>query len=351
MEIALLRVEDPMRTSLLSLLFLASIIAPHPCDAQDTLRLHHRAFLDAAHLGGSAFEVVVASWGADGFGVAPLIDQGVVGFFSADGNIDHTIGRLGSGPAEFREIGRIIPWGSDSLAVYDAVLQRVTLLDVGGTVARQFPFTLGRRLYQAVPLAADRWALNVPGVADRAVVIADSTWTALRALPRGSDADPFAQFRILAASSNGGFWEGALYQYRLTLSTSAGDTVQSLVVQRSWFPDAAPATAAPNEERPPPMLIGLVEETPMLLRTHVAVARSAWRPGPVPGAQLDAFSFGEYYDTVIELIDTRTGQSQGLVRAPGLIWPVIGGRSVYRLGLSPESEPTLEILEVNHGNN
>ena len=53
----------------------------------------------------------------------------------AGGALVRTIGRTGEGPGEFRRIGALWRVG-DTLAVYDARLRRVSLLDVDGTLLR-----------------------------------------------------------------------------------------------------------------------------------------------------------------------------------------------------------------------
>ncbi len=52
--------------------------------------------------------------------------------FGSDGQLLNTVGRSGEGPAEFRSISSMVRLSGDTIAVYDARLQRVSVFDHSG---------------------------------------------------------------------------------------------------------------------------------------------------------------------------------------------------------------------------
>ena len=59
-------------------------------------------------------------------------------FYDAEGGFLHSIGRSGEGPGEFLAMSRLWPLAGDSLALYDFVNVRVTVLTPDGQFARDF---------------------------------------------------------------------------------------------------------------------------------------------------------------------------------------------------------------------
>lgn len=59
-----------------------------------------------------------------------------VRIFTTRGEHLHTVGRKGSGPGEFRQITSLSRLGPDSVVVWDAFLQRATVLSNKGVVGR-----------------------------------------------------------------------------------------------------------------------------------------------------------------------------------------------------------------------
>lgn len=69
-------------------------------------------------------------------------DEHAVLYFDRQGKLLHRIGRDGSGPAEFRGT-HLVGSHSDSLLIWDARLDRATLLDPNGKVSRTFALVRG----------------------------------------------------------------------------------------------------------------------------------------------------------------------------------------------------------------
>lgn len=59
-------------------------------------------------------------------------------FFDATGGFEQSAGRAGEGPGEFRQISSLGAYRGDSLLVYDGALQRVSVFDAHGALARSY---------------------------------------------------------------------------------------------------------------------------------------------------------------------------------------------------------------------
>ncbi len=75
--------------------------------------------------------------------VAPLAGGGIVvaqaatvSFFDAEGRFESSVGTEGDGPGDFRQIQRVMPFGLDSVGVWDTGNKRLTILSPGGGMVR-----------------------------------------------------------------------------------------------------------------------------------------------------------------------------------------------------------------------
>jgi hypothetical protein len=65
-------------------------------------------------------------------------DSRTLRYFGADGALQHTAGRAGAGPGEFRSITYMNRWLGDSVLVWDVQQRRLSVFDESGTFARSF---------------------------------------------------------------------------------------------------------------------------------------------------------------------------------------------------------------------
>jgi hypothetical protein len=90
---------------------------------------------DSAYVFG---EVVGAARLSDGRVVVADAHNHQLRYFEPGGKLLRTMGRQGSGPGEFQGISWINECGGDSVFVYDFVLQRISVFDPDGDLARSF---------------------------------------------------------------------------------------------------------------------------------------------------------------------------------------------------------------------
>ncbi len=65
-------------------------------------------------------------------------DSRTLRFFGADGALQHTTGRAGGGPGEFRSITYMSRWRGDSVLVWDVQQRRLSVFDDAGVFTRSF---------------------------------------------------------------------------------------------------------------------------------------------------------------------------------------------------------------------
>jgi len=75
---------------------------------------------------------------ADGRLVVADGDSRTLRFFGADGTLQRTSGRVGSGSGEFRSITYMSRWRGDSVLVWDVPQRRLSVFDDAGAFARSF---------------------------------------------------------------------------------------------------------------------------------------------------------------------------------------------------------------------
>ena len=262
--------------------------------------------------------------------VSPIAEAGRLHAFDADGRYVRTIGRAGSGPGEFRRLGRVISIAGDSTLVFDNANAKMSVLDPSYRVAREV--RLSGVVGDAVRLR-DGTLIVVGSIGPRKqpndpyFVVGDSG--VVRSFGRGTDTsrEAFAlrASRRVASSRQGGFWSGHGNQYRIDYLDVAAPP--KIVVRRDvpWFPKWATSAGPPSWiERPKSSLSDLREDDQGLLWTFLRRAPADWKPATnvsvrpeLPIRMPPINEFGKYIEFVIEVIDPQTGNVLATTRLPG----------------------------------
>jgi hypothetical protein len=250
--------------------------------------------------------------------VAPIDAPGAIGIYDQRGTFTGTIGRSGQGPGEFREIAILKMDHADSLYVFDPANSRVTVYTPELRIARivRIPFA-GVVDFAPLPkgeivVSAGNRTADMIGVAFH-IVSADG----LRIRSFGSSAAPVGprdvlERRRIAASPRGELLATAENRYDLEQWSASG--TNTLVLQRrpDWFPPRRTgATVNILEERPVPIVTGAWEAPNGLMWARIDVAapdwKGTWKPGD-PESSISTTDYARLADTVLEVIDPRTGR-------------------------------------------
>lgn len=246
----------------------------------------------------------------------------VVLFNPASGKPPVIAGKPGDGPGEIRQISNA--WmDDDGLHIFDGRLMRETVFDSTGAVQREYAYRFGavRKMGMRWPLPGGKLLVNATIASSEAAGYPLHVLDAERNLERSFGADTAMQLpgyidlnvRSTLLAADGGIWQARGNEYRIEKWTMDGRRQLTLTRRPSWFePWSTVATTDYMAAPPPPRIAGLFEDAGNgLLWVVILVPDENYRPTkrisdpetPVVTAEL-----GRYFDTVLEVIDIRTGR-------------------------------------------
>lgn len=123
----------------------------------------------------------------------------------------------------------------------------------------------------------------------------------------GPEISASAWWRLGVASAEAEFWTASLDRYLLTRWDTLGSKLDS-IVGGSWFESRG--WDIDSSRQPPFRIEGLAESTDGLLWVLVAVPDPRWSEAArsLPEPDPEAVDWDRFFDTVIEVFDTRSGQ-------------------------------------------
>lgn len=268
--------------------------------------------------------------------------------YDATGNLLRLYEKAGEGPGELRrpprlysgpgntiwavEVDRLIRL-DDRLRHIDTkrlenqiVGDRVVVLQNGATLANRRG--LGR--------STSSWS----------VIILDSAGTVSDTLEAESNLDTHA---ILAHASRGGFWALRMNQSVLRRYSSAGQLLESVPMVIGYVEESRQQVAARTADPPPPPAhVGLLDIGDDLVVILTQVPDAAWAPMPSDRMfRPAAVDYNQQYDTILGLVDLRTGQLVQSMRVPELLRVVDGARDLVHTPVQDDvGHVTTKILRV-----
>ena len=239
--------------------------------------------------------------------------------FSPEGEFQDAFGRTGEGPGEY--ISPVLLRGTaDSLTILDPHGFRLTTIRGGEVATWTLPFVAntwavlsdGRHVYNAMSFEPDLigYPLHVYDEADRRITHSfgydggrvDRTPQSQNALRRR-----------VAAAADGNVWAAHEIRYRIDKWSPDGDRIARIERDAPWFRPWEEWPGLDYEVRPEPATVGVRDWGDGILMVVVRVPDADWRPlqptlVPLPGHETIApAQNNEVYDTVIEVLDTRSG--------------------------------------------
>ena len=259
--------------------------------------------------------------------------------FSPDGVFQDAIGRRGEGPGEYR-LPVLMGGSTDDLTILDIRSFRVTTIHGGAIATTSLPFTAGdyallpdgRHVYSATLYDPDR-------IGHPLHIYDETSGRVTRSFgDEGIRVD--RSFRSYAAlgrrvsvAVDGNIWAARRNRYRIDKWSSDGDHILRIDRHAPWFRPWVDWPGLVYEVRPLPELVGVRDWGDDLLMVVVRVADDEWRQvrpqieqghEVVPPTQLE-----ELYDTVIEVLDTRSGTVLARTRVDARVANLVGRDGFY----------------------
>jgi hypothetical protein len=253
--------------------------------------------------------------------------------YDANGRQVRSVGRRGPGPGEFRTtLMNHIAGRGDTLFVFEWLPGRVSvfrpdLTFVGETrpelVMRKSVVRMGGGFLGSAALREpDRVGLPLHIVNDSGRIVRSFGSATRQARPDL----PNTQLRVVARAGEQeqAVWAARLEKYELELWTAGGVHRQTIVRRAPWFPawDGGPLRDV-GKYPPHPSVRGLAVDSIGRLWVSVQVPETRWAArtdssrGVTPLAEES-----RYVDTVLDLIDVRTGKLTASLRTGDALYPL-----------------------------
>ena len=239
--------------------------------------------------------------------------------FSSDGVFQEAIGRRGEGPGEY-DLPMLMGGSADDLTILDPSTARLTTIRGGEVATTSLPFMAltwavlsdGRYVYNGLSSWREGVGhpLHVYDVASRRIT---SSFGDDGVRVDRSRRSPAGDLRRVAAAADGNIWAARDNRYRIDKWSPDGDRIARIERDAPWFRPWEEWPGVDYEVRPLPVIAGVRDWGDGLLMVIVRLADADWRPIPptqevLPGHESIPLSREEeLYDTVIELLDTRSG--------------------------------------------
>ena len=278
-------------------------------------------------IGGDPRDPVLMNWRASptplaggGWVATSTSEPGTIAFYDSEGRFQRSIGRLGSGPGEFRERAYSFAGPGPDVWVVDPGNQRATVLGPSGEVLREFPLT---GYVAAIAPAGDGSAVVVGALMVQGKTlpgrfhILDSEGNVLESLAAEAIA---RQAYGISVSPSGTLLGSHVDSYAVQEWSADGQLMRVLTRELPWFRKG-------DGRQPFP---------PQLMQAPADPAGRLWAilKRPVRRSPMDAIrSFGDVSALstgVIEVIDPGMGRvvAQGLHDHPYL-FPLLPFRGVF----------------------
>ncbi len=136
--------------------------------------------------------------------------------------------------------------------------------------------------------------------------------------------------RAVAAAADGNIWAARENRYRIDKWSPDGDRIARIERDASWFRPWEEWPGVDYAVKPLPVIVGVRDWGDGLLMVVVRLADANWRPirptrTPLPGHEtIEPTQQDELYDTVIEVLDTRSGTVLARTRVDEKVVGLVG---------------------------
>lgn len=256
--------------------------------------------------------------------VVTLGSRGVPRVYDATGRLLRTIGRVGSGPGQYRDAMLALVGSMDTLVVLDRANARMSVVGPNLNFVRSAPLPNG--VFAATTTQDRTLVVNAHVMDFTRVALPLHSFDAVGNYVKsfGDNDEPFIpgaappMMRNLSSARAGGFWSSSvLGRYIVEQWSTSGEALTRISRRPPWFPwTEQPKRGFSRESPPSPRIISIVEDPHGLLWVVARVSDRRWQEAIrwSPNADGEAAMIPEILDhdlvddTVIDVLDPANGR-------------------------------------------
>lgn len=279
---------------------------------------------------------------------------GVVAVYDGNGRLLQRFSRKGEGPGEHLGVHAMTVTRGDTIHFFDNSLRRHTVFSPSYQYIRSA--AMSGQVFDAIELSDGSLVVNAdfpkPNTVGFPLHIVDASGRTTRSFgveaPQYRSDNVYGLTRAIAAAPDRGVWTVPRLRYEPSLW--AFDR-RVLEVQRDarWFPSLVSLQSPGGARRPNPWISGVWHDGGEQLWVLVHVPDSKWKPSAnadAPrGERGPPIVWDREYDTIIEVINTRTGQLLATRRFDELLRTLLPGGFVSHYREDDDGEPFLDIWQ------
>jgi len=272
--------------------------------------------------------------------LAPVAQPGQVLRFSSSGAYLGSFGEHGERSGTLGVITTIVVDPADSLHVFDRQKRQTVFSPVDLSYARHSATPASAIAAVILPpgnsvIHAD---IRTPGRVGFPVHMLDEHGAVQRSfgaeVPEFSVDQPWLSYRSLAkGGTDRTLWLARFNQYRIEQWDTAGTLVCVILRDAPWFPTWRRWNNDPMASPPLPRLLSVREDHAGRLWVLIGVADSAWQQTPARDRgrdrRLSASERSRFFDTIVEVIDLRSGRLLASRRHPDLLSAFVSDDLVF----------------------
>jgi len=280
--------------------------------------------------------------------------------FDSTGRFLQEIGRKGSGPAEFVYPMTVNVDTHDRLILWDVEGMRESVFDQDLHFTRSY-IQRSATLF-ALPDGRHIASFSALDASDKPAPLSvfDSVGARVRSFGASNvvppDGDAWRGNRVVGPGANGTVWVSRTDMYRLERWDTSGRLLQTFVRAAAWFPLIARRANWVTGDEPTPIVRAIREDRSGHLMLLVSVAAPDWRsalgkPRLAPGKpaaypeRIDA----RVFDTMLDVIDTKTGKLVSSQRLRGLYKFFLADDLVASYRQDNDGNPFIDVWRVVPG--
>jgi len=251
------------------------------------------------------------------------------------GRFLRAIGRAGNGPGEFRLVRSLRIGRGDTLYVFDNGVPRISVFDNTHTFVRAIPALLNSNDF--IRLQSGEFVMNAIRRTPKEVgyplhMVDSSGITRSFGTQKPEFRRDLASLlnRRLAVGSDGALWAAHETAYQIEMLDSSGRVTQRFVRDVDWFEPHASSPRIEADKPPAPRIHDFRVDENGFLWVLIRVADPKWKDALKPQGRLQGRTYlgyttpDAYFDSIVEVIDPRTGKLVASGRSPEAILFLLG---------------------------